>query len=149
MAALAARRARFGRAVEMFLRIFGPDYGAELTKQIDEGPTDFNAILMERISPVIWGLNRVDLRTKLFCTLAVFTALNRDDLKYFARAALHHGISREEMEEVILLAGLESGFPAATAARRRLNDAIAEHAAFMAARRQPRAGARRKARRRG
>ena len=145
---LAARRAKYPRAVEMFLRLFGPDYGAELTAQIDQGPTDFNAILMERISPTVWGMNRVELRTKLLCTIAVFTALNRDDIKYFIRAALHHGLTREEIEEVIMLAGLESGFPAATAARRRLNDAIDEHTAFTMQRRKLKAASKPKKKKR-
>jgi alkylhydroperoxidase/carboxymuconolactone decarboxylase family protein YurZ len=118
-----------GRA--MFLRIFGPHYGAELCAQIDEDRTGFNQVLMEQISPIVWEMDKVELPTKLLAVIAVFTALNREDISFFVRAALHHGVTREQIEEVIMLAGLESGFPAATAARRRMEQAISAHENMM------------------
>lgn len=117
------------RARRMFLRIFGPHYGAQLVKQLDE--SDFNRRLMCRIAPEVWDLDEVDLRTKIMCAIAACTAAHQN-MKYFVRAALHHGITRTQIDEVILLAGLESGFPAAGVAKRLADEAFAEHQQMLA-----------------
>ena len=118
-----------GRA--MFLRIFGPDYGAELCEQLEQN--DFNRQLMTRIAPEVWDQEVVDLKTMILCAIGIVTAA-RHDVGYFVRAGIHHGITREEMEAVIMLAGLEAGFPSAGEAppprrslRRRLDEAYAAH----------------------
>ena len=116
---------------EMFTRIFGPDYGVDLASQLYEGASDFHEIVMGKIAPEIWGLSDVEIPTKLLCCIAIFTALNREEVKFFVRGAIYHGVTRKQVNEIILLAGLESGFPAANAAYRRTNEAYAEHEAFM------------------
>ena len=118
-----------GRA--MFLRIFGPEYGAELCEQLDRN--DFNRQLMTRIAPEVWDQDMVDLKTMILCAIGIVTA-SRHDVGYFVRAGIHHGITREEMEAVIMLAGLEAGFPSAAEARRRLDEAYAAHQAMLARR---------------
>ena len=115
-----------GRA--MFLRIFGPDYGAELCEQLEQN--DFHRQLMTRIAPEVWEQEAVDLRTMILCAIGIITAA-RHDVGYFVRAGIHHGITREEMEAVIMLAGLEAGFPSAGEARRRLDQAYADHQAML------------------
>ena len=115
-----------GRA--MFLRIFGPDYGAELCEQLEQ--SDFNRQLMTRIAPEVWDQEVVDLKTMILCAIGIITAA-RHDVGYFVRAGIHHGVTREEMEAVIMLAGLEAGFPSAGEARRRLDQAYDEHQAML------------------
>lgn len=115
-----------GRA--MFLRIFGPDYGAELCDQLEQN--DFNRQLMTRIAPEVWDQDEVDLKTMILCAIGIITAA-RHDVAYFVRAGIHHGITRGEMEAVIMLAGLEAGFPSAGEARRRLDQAYADHQAML------------------
>ena len=117
------------RAEQMFIKIFGPDYGAELCDQLNEG--DFNKVLMCRIAPEVWELHGADLRTKIICVIAVCTA-QKLDVSYFIRAALFHKISIEEVESVMLLAGLEAGFPAAGIARRQINAACEAHESMLA-----------------
>lgn len=112
------------RGREMFYMVFGPDYGEELCKQLEDG--EFNQILMCRIAPEIWELDSVDIKTKILCVIAVCTA-QKLDVEYFIRAGIYHGISRREMEHVMLLAGLEAGFPAAGIARRQIDAAFAAH----------------------
>ena len=112
----------------MFLRIFGPDYGAGLCEQLEQN--DFNRQLMTRIAPEVWDQDVVELKTMILRAIAVTTAA-RHDVAYFVRAGICHGITREGMEAVILLAGLEAGFPSAGEARRRLDDAYAEHPSML------------------
>lgn len=120
--------AELGRGRAMFLRIFGPDYGAELCQQLEQN--DFNRHLMTRIAPEVWEQEAVDLKTMILCAIGIIAAA-RHDVGYFVRAGIHHGITREEMEAVIMLAGLEAGFPSAGEARRRLDQAYADHQAML------------------
>jgi hypothetical protein len=116
------------RARSMFLRIFGPDYGAELCGQLGQG--DYNLVLMCRIAPNIWDASAVALPTKILCAIALLAAAGQD-CGYFVRAAIAHGITRRQIDEILLLAGLETGFPAATAAHRRVEEAYREHLAML------------------
>ena len=70
----------------------------------------------------MWDQEVVDLKTMILCAIGIITAA-RHDVGYFVRAGIYHGITRDEMEAVIMLAGLEAGFPSAGEARRRLDAA--------------------------
>lgn len=117
------------RGRTMFRNVFGPDYGEQLSAQL--GESDFNHVLMCRIAPEIWERNETSITTKILCAIAACTAANQN-IRYFVRAAIHHGITRSQVEEVILLAGLESGFPAAAAARRSVDEAYLDHVGMLA-----------------
>lgn len=113
------------RAKRMFRTIFGEEYGDLLATQLGEG--DFNDVLMCRIAPEIWEFPVPELRVKLLIAIAVCSAMHQD-VRYFVRAAIHHGITRAEVEGTLLLAGLEGGFPAASVARRLVQQAFEDHA---------------------
>lgn len=123
-------QAELARARSMFHKVFGSAYGEALMSQLDGSIAEFNAIIMCHISPVIWERDALDIKSKVLCAVAIFAAMNRADVKYFVRAAIHHGATRQEIDEVILLVGLESGFPNATAAAKWVNEAFQEHAEF-------------------
>ena len=116
------------RAERMFRRIFGDDYGTVLAVQLSEG--DFNLVLMCRIAPNIWEFPAPELKVKLLIAMAVCAAVHQD-VRYFVRAAIHHGVSRAEVEGALLLAGLEGGFPAAGVAHRLVEQGYADHQAFL------------------
>lgn len=116
------------RARRMFHRIFGEEYGDLLAAQLGEG--NFNLVLMCRVAPEIWEFPVPELRVKLLIAIAVCCAMHQD-VRYFVRAAIHNGISRAEVEGTLLLAGLEGGFPAASVARRLVQQAFEEHAQLL------------------
>lgn len=115
-------------ARRMFRRIFGDDYGEELCAQLAEG--EFNQVLMCRIAPNIWDQEAVDLKTKILCAIALLTAAHQD-CRYFVRAAIHHGLTRRQVEDILLLAGLETGFPAASVGRRSVEQGYQDHLAML------------------
>jgi len=119
------------RARAMFVRIFGPHFGEALMDQLRGEAAEFNAIVMCRIAPEIWDLPELDVKYKIMASIAIFTALNRDEVMFFIRAAIYQGFTRKQIEEVVLLAGLETGFPNAAAAQKRINQAYADHETFM------------------
>ncbi len=93
------------------LRLWGEQQGAEIYQWIhDTRPPYFHQKLIEAMLP-IWEMNKVDLRTKILCCIAVFTAQHRTEVEFFFKMAAHHKIPRDEVEEILLLTGLESGFP--------------------------------------
>jgi alkylhydroperoxidase/carboxymuconolactone decarboxylase family protein YurZ len=95
------------------LRLWGEEQGEEVYAWIrDNRPPYFHAKLVEVMLP-IWELNRVDLRTKILCCIAVFTAQHKQEVEFFIKMAKYHKIPREEVEEILLLTGLEAGFPTA------------------------------------
>lgn len=120
------------RGAAMFRTVFGDAYGGYLARQMHEGAVGINRVIMTQIAPTIWERDGLPIKTRLFVAISTLAALGRDDVKFFMRGALAQGASRAEIEEVLLVVGLETGFPAATRAARSLDEAEAEHRAFMA-----------------
>lgn len=108
------------------LRLWGTEQGEQVHRWIvDTRPPAFHRKLVEVMVP-IWEMNRVDLRTKILCCIAVFTAQHKHEVEFFAKMAAFHGIPREDVEEILLLTGLEAGFPAAEMAIGYVSKAYAE-----------------------
>lgn len=111
------------------LRLWGDAQGEEVYQWIrDNRPPYFHSKLVEAMLP-IWELNRVDLRTKILCCIAVFTAQHKHEVEFFLKMAHFHKIPREEVEEILLLTGLEAGFPTAEMAIQHLQKIYADGAA--------------------
>ena len=89
--------------------------------------TDFSAPWQEFITRHAWGAvwarDGLDRRTRSVVTLTALTALGREnEIAMHVRAALRHGLTREEIAEVLIHTALYAGVPAANAAF-----AIAQH----------------------
>jgi 4-carboxymuconolactone decarboxylase len=65
----------------------------------------------------VWARPGLDRRTRSAITLALLTALGRDEeLAMHVRAARRNGLSPEEIGEVLLHTAVYAGVPAANAA---------------------------------
>ena len=83
--------------------------------------TDFTAPWQEFITRHAWGgvwaRDGLDRRTRSAITLSVLTALGREnEIAMHVRAALNHGLSQEEIAEVLIHTSVYAGVPAANAA---------------------------------
>jgi len=83
--------------------------------------TKFNEPFQELITRYAWGevWNRPGLskETRSLLTLAMLAALNRgDEFRMHVKAALSIGVSRDEIQEVLLQAAIYCGVPAANSA---------------------------------
>lgn len=79
---------------------------------------DFNRTFQDFITRYAWGeiwtRPGLPLHTRSLITLAMMVALNREDeFKMHVRAGFHNGVTRAEMEEVLLQAAIYCGLPAA------------------------------------
>jgi 4-carboxymuconolactone decarboxylase len=83
--------------------------------------TEFNQPFQDLITRYAWGeiWNRPGLprKTRSLLTLSMLVALNRDaELRMHLKAALSIGVTRDEIQEVLLQAAIYCGVPAANAA---------------------------------
>jgi 4-carboxymuconolactone decarboxylase len=83
--------------------------------------TKFNEPFQELITRYAWGeiWNRPGLpkKTRSLLTLSMLVALNRsEEFRMHIKAALSIGVSREEIQEVLLQAAVYCGVPAANSA---------------------------------
>jgi 4-carboxymuconolactone decarboxylase len=83
--------------------------------------TKFNEPFQEIITRYAWGeiWSRPGLpkKTRSLLTLAMLVALNRsDEFRMHVRAALAIGVSRDEIQELLLQAAIYCGVPAANSA---------------------------------
>jgi 4-carboxymuconolactone decarboxylase len=105
--------------------------GAEYVDKSIAGATDFNRPLQEFVTEYCWGAvwTRPGLprKTRSMLNLAMLTALNRPhEIKLHVKGALNNGISREEIAEIFLQAGVYCGVPAAVDAFRTAKEVFDE-----------------------
>ena len=110
-------------------KLWGAEEGEQIYQWILKSrPPSFHAKLIQVMVPV-WELDKVDLKTKILCAIALFTGRHMREVEFFFKMAAHHKIPREHCEEILMLAGLEAGFPAAEMAIEILKKVYDEHAA--------------------
>ena len=95
--------------------------GDEHVDRAIENTTEFTAAFQEFITRNAWGAvwtrEGLDRRTRSAITLAVLTALGREqELAMHVRAARTNGLTPEEISEVLLHTAVYAGVPAANAA---------------------------------
>jgi 4-carboxymuconolactone decarboxylase len=119
--------------------------GAEYVDKAIAGADDFSRPLQEMVTTWCWGdvWNRpgLDRRTRSLLNLAMLTVLNRPhELKLHVKGALNNGVTREEIREVFLHAGVYGGVPGAVDAFRQAREVFAEldHSAAAGAGQNPR-----------
>lgn len=93
--------------------------------------TEFNESIQDLITRYAWGeiWSRPGLpkQTRSMLTLAMMIALNRaDEFRLHLRGALNNGVSREEIQEVLLQTAIYCGVPAANAAFHIAQDVLAQ-----------------------
>lgn len=80
---------------------------------------DFQAFLTSYAWGEIWTRPGLDLRTRSCITVAMLVALDRpEELALHLRGALNNGVTREEVQEILLHAAVYCGIPAANSAFR-------------------------------
>jgi len=91
--------------------------------------TTFTAPLQELVTRHAWGntwqRQGIDLRTRSIVTVSMLVALGRmHELKIHVRGALNNGVTKEELQEILLHASVYCGFPAAVDAFRNAAEVI-------------------------
>jgi len=110
-------------------KLWGKEDGEEVYQWIKATrPPAFHKKIVDVMVP-IWELNKVELKTKILCGISLFAGTHKPEVEFFFKMAAHHGIPRSHVEEVLMLTGLEAGFPTAEMAIEILVKVYDEHAA--------------------
>lgn len=109
---------------ETFIKMFGPEYYKKFIKEVDKLSPELSRIALNILTPEIWALNKMDLKTKILCAFSSLAALGRPETEVFAYGAFYHGVTLEQLTEIVLVVGVEAGFPAAMEAFKRVNNAL-------------------------
>ena len=81
--------------------------------------TDFQDLITRYCWGDVWTRPGLDHKTRRLLVLAMTIALGREEeFKLHLRAALEHGVPREEVKEVLLQTAIYCGVPAANSAFR-------------------------------
>ncbi|WP_174614471.1 4-carboxymuconolactone decarboxylase [Virgibacillus ihumii] len=105
---------RFEEGLEIRRDVLGANY---VDKSI-ENANEFNRPMQELVTEYCWGevWSREGLpkKTRSMINLAMLTALNRPhEIKLHLRGALNNGVTKEEIQEVLLQSAIYCGVPAA------------------------------------
>ena len=107
-------QALFNRGLAVRKQVLGEEYVEKALQAAD----DFSWPLQEYLTTHAWGASwargTLELKTRSMLNLAMLTALNRPaELKLHLRGALRNGVTKEEICEIFLQAGVYCGAPAA------------------------------------
>ena len=94
---------------------------------------DFNGEFQDLITRYAWGeiwtRPGLDQRTRRLLVLAMMVALGRqEEFKLHLRAAIEHGVAKDDVKEVLLQAAIYCGVPAANTAFHLAEDVFAASA---------------------
>jgi 4-carboxymuconolactone decarboxylase len=104
---------RYERGVAK-LKEFAGDAGDQIMETLKAISPDFERYSIAYPFGDIYSRPGLDIKSRQIATIAALTALNNKlDLKAHLNAALHVGLTREEIVEVLVQMSIYAGFPAA------------------------------------
>ncbi len=111
---MAMNKERFEKGLEIRRSVLGAEY---VDHSINNA-TDFNMPMQELVTEYCWGevwaRPGLPKKTRSMINLAMITALNRPhELKLHVRGAINNGVTKEEIQEVLLQTAIYCGVPAA------------------------------------
>ena len=107
----------YERGMEVRREVLGDAHVDAANERTTDFTRDFQDLITRYAWGEIWTRPGLDRRTRSCMTLIVLVALGRfDELPMHVRAALRNGLTREELEEVLLHSAIYCGVPAANTA---------------------------------
>ena len=107
------------RGEKMRRKVLGDKYVDGASKAAVTFGADFQNVVTAFAWGGVWTRDGLPLRDRSLITVAVLAALHRsDELKLHFRGALQNGVTKAELEELLVQVGVYAGFPAAVAGNR-------------------------------
>lgn len=108
------RGEKFEKGLKTRREVLGPEY---VDKSVDAA-TEFNWPMQKLVTEYcwdeVWNRPGLDRRSRSILNLGMIAALNRPhELKLHVRGALTNGLSRAEIQEILLQVAIYCGVPAA------------------------------------
>jgi 4-carboxymuconolactone decarboxylase len=109
--------ARYDEGMRVRREVLGDDHVDRATASTTPFTEAFQEFIVQSAWGTIWSRPGLDRRTRSAVTLAVLTALRAEnEIPMHVRAALRHGLSSDEIAEILLHTAVYAGIPAAGAA---------------------------------
>ncbi|HTQ63032.1 MAG TPA: 4-carboxymuconolactone decarboxylase [Candidatus Solibacter sp.] len=110
-------RERYENGMKTRRAVLGDAHVDATLKNRNEFTEAFQDLLTRYAWGEIWSRPGLPRETRSMLTLAMMVALNRpDELRMHLRAALNVGVTREQIQEVLLQTAIYCGLPAANSA---------------------------------
>jgi 4-carboxymuconolactone decarboxylase len=110
-------RQRYEQGMKVRRAVLGDAHVDESLKKRNEFNEAFQDLITRYAWGEVWSRPGLPRKTRSMITLAMMVALNRaDELRMHFLAALNNGVTREEIQEVLLQTAIYCGAPAANAA---------------------------------
>jgi len=117
----------FDKGMEIRKAVLGAEYVETSLKNADDFNRPLQELLTEYCWGAVWGREGLPRKTRSMLNLAMLAALNRPhELKLHLRGALRNGVTKEEIREILLQAGVYCGAPAAVDSFRVAREVFAE-----------------------
>ena len=108
---------RYDEGMRVRREVLGDEHVDRAVERTTEFSADFQDLITRYAWGEIWARPGLDRRTRSAITIAMLVALGRhEELALHVRAALRNGLTREEIEEVLLQTAVYCGVPAANSA---------------------------------
>jgi len=110
-------RQRYEQGMKVRRAVLGDAHVDASLKNRNEFNEAFQDLITRYAWGEIWSRPGLPRQTRSMLTLAMMVALNRpDELRMHLQAALNNGVTREEIQEVLLQTAIYCGVPAANSA---------------------------------
>ena len=117
----------FEKGLEMRRAVLGTEYVDRSIANVDEFNKPFQKLVTEWCWGEVWTRPGLDKKTRSMLNLAMLTALNRpNEVRLHVRGALNNGVTKAEIQEVLLQTCIYCGVPAALESFRIASEVIKE-----------------------
>jgi 4-carboxymuconolactone decarboxylase len=117
----------FDKGLEMRRAVLGAEYVDRSIANVDEFNKPFQKLVTEWCWGEVWTRPGLDKKTRSLLNLAMLTALNRpNEVRLHVRGAINNGVTKAEIQEVLLQTCIYCGVPAALESFRIASEVIKE-----------------------
>lgn len=107
----------FERGLEIRKAVLGPDHVDRSMQSADDFNRPYQEMVTDYCWGAVWGRDGLDRKTRSMLNLAMLSALGKEDeFKLHVRGAIRNGVSKAEIQEVLLQVMIYCGVPAANSA---------------------------------
>lgn len=122
-------KSMYDKGLEVRRAVLGDEYVDAALRSADEFGRPLQDLLTEYCWGAVWGREELPRKIRSMLNLAMLAVLNRPhELKIHLRGALRNGVTREEIREILLHAGIYAGAPVAVDGFRVAREVLAEEA---------------------
>lgn len=118
---------QFKKGLEIRRAVVGDAYVEKSLAAADDMTAPLQKLITEWCWGEVWSRPGLPHKTRSFLNLAMLIALNRPhELRLHVRGAINNGVTKSEIQEVILQAAIYCGVPAGLDAMKVAKEVIAE-----------------------